>query len=263
MDAPVLVASAYLAALAGGFAAFAVWESIAPARAARAPLSRRWPANVGLMAINHGLLPLLLPLSNAGAAWLASANGWGLFHAIDVPTPVAFVTTLVAMDVARYLYHRALHRAPLLWRLHRIHHSDVDYDCSLALRFHPLEAIVSMVVLAGVVTALGAPVEAVIASDLVTLVLGYFAHSNVRVAPRVDRALRRVIVTPGMHATHHSVEPDESASNFGAVLSVWDRWLGTSRDAARAGDAIAFGLAEERDAARLGLPRLLAMPFAR
>jgi len=263
MDAPILVASAYLAALAGGFAAFAGWETIAPARAAHAPLARRWPANLGLMAINYGVLPLFLPLSNAGAAWLASANGWGLLHAIDVPLAVAFVATFVAMDLARYLYHRLLHRAPVLWRLHRVHHSDVDYDCSLAVRFHPFEALVSMLVLATVVVALGAPIEAVIASDVVTLVLGYFAHANVRIAPGVDRKLRRVIVTPAMHATHHSVEPDESASNFGAVLSLWDRLLRTSRDRARAGDAIVFGLADERDAGRLGLRRLLAMPFYR
>lgn len=261
MDAPLLVASAYLIALAGGFAAVAVWETIAPARVARAPISRRWPANLALMALNQGVLPLVLPVTNVGAAWIASRHGWGLLHAVEAPAVVAFVTTLLAMDLARYASHRVLHTAPLFWRIHRVHHSDPDYDASLALRFHPLEAVVTAIALSGVVIALGAPVGAVIASDLATIVLGYFAHGNLRVAPRVDRALRRVIVTPALHATHHSVEADEALSNFGSILSIWDRMAGTLRERARAGEAIAFGLAEERDPGRLGFVRLMAMPF--
>jgi sterol desaturase/sphingolipid hydroxylase (fatty acid hydroxylase superfamily) len=261
LDAPLAVASAYLAVIVGGFAAVALWETSWPARSPRAPLARRWPANVGLMAINHGALPLLLPVSNAGAAWLAAERGFGLFHAIDAPPALAFVATLVAMDAFRYAWHRLLHRVPALWRLHRVHHSDLDYDCTLALRFHPLEALASVLLLSGVVVALGAPIEAVVASDLSTIALGYVAHGNLRIAPAIDRVLRLAIVTPAMHATHHSVEADEAMSNFGAVLSVWDRWLGTSRAGARAGDAIAFGLADEREASRLGFGRLLALPF--
>lgn len=257
----MLVASAYLVAVAGGFAAAAVWETLAPARAAGAPISGRWPANLALMALNQGALPLLLPVTNVGAAWIASGHGWGVFHSVEWPAPAAFVATLVAMDLARYALHRILHTAPLLWRIHRVHHSDPDYDASLALRFHPVEAVLSAAVLSAVVIALGAPVEAVIASDLATIVLGYFAHGNLRVAPRVDRILRRAIVTPSLHATHHSVEADEALANFGSVLSIWDRMAGTLREHARAGEGIAFGLADERDIRRLGLRRLLAMPF--
>ena len=150
----------------------------------------------------------------------------------------------------------------MLWRLHRIHHSDVDYDLTLGVRFHPVEAILTGVASMAIVAALGAPVWAVVASDALALAFVFFTHGNVRVAPAVDRALRRAFVTPALHATHHSVEPDEAMSNYGGVLSVWDRMFGTLRDAPRAGEAIAFGLAEERDAARLGFRRLLAMPFA-
>lgn len=260
-DAPVLVASAYLATFVGGFVVVACWETLAPARAARAPLARRWPANFGLLAINHGLLPLLLPLPAAAAAWFAAERGWGLMNAFPAPAPVAFALTLVAMDLARYAMHRAYHGWTPLWRLHRVHHSDLDYDCTLGQRFHPFEAIVSALAMAAFVVALGAPVAAVIVSDLVTLGLAYFTHGNVRVPGAIERALRRVVVTPALHATHHSVEPDESRSNFGSVLSVWDRLFGTLRDAPRAGDAIAFGLEEERDAAKLGFGRLLALPF--
>lgn len=262
-DAPVLVASAYLATLVGGFALVACWETLAPARGSRAPISRRWPANLGLLAINHGALPLLLPLTGAGAALVAAQRGWGWMNAIALPYPVAFAVTLLAMDAFRYGFHRLLHGWAPLWRLHRVHHSDVDYDCTVGLRFHPVEAIASACALGAFVVLLGAPVSAVIVSDLLTIGLGYFSHGNVRVAPAIDRALRKFLVTPALHATHHSVERDEAMSNFGGVFSVWDRLFGTLREAPRAGDAIAFGLEEERDASRLGFGRLLALPFRR
>lgn len=261
MDVPILVASAYFVTLVGGFTLVALWETLAPARGSRAPIAKRWPANLGLLALNHGVLPFVMPLTSAGAAIVAAERGWGLMHAFPVPAPVAFVVTLVAIDGARYALHRLMHGYPPLWRLHRVHHSDLDYDCTVGLRFHPLEAIAAAIALGLVVIALGAPLLAVIASDLLTLGLAYFSHGNVRVAPAVDRVLRQVIVTPALHATHHSVEPDEAMSNFGGVLSVWDRLFRTLCDAPRAGDGIAFGLAEERDAARLGIGRLLALPF--
>lgn len=262
-DASYLVASAYLATLVGGFAVVAAWETVAPARAVRAPISRRWPANLGLLAVNYGVLPLLTPLAAVGAAWWAAGRGWGLMNALAWPLPVAFAVTLVAMDAARYGLHRLLHGWAPLWHLHRVHHSDVDYDCTVGLRFHPVEAVFSSAALAGFVVVLGAPAAAVIVSDLLTIGLGFFAHGNVRLPRKADQVLRRILVTPSLHSTHHSVETDEASSNFGSVLSVWDRLFGTMREAPRAGDAIMFGLAEERDATRLGLGRLLAMPFMR
>ena len=262
MDAPVLVVSLYLGALVGGFAVVGVWETLSPARAARAPLRGRWLANLGLLAINHGVLPLAMPLSNAGAAWFASERGWGLLNAVPVPHAAAFVVTLVALDAVRYGNHRLWHRVPLLWRLHRVHHSDVDYDLTVGLRFHPVEVVLANLAVIAAVVALGAPVWAVIASDVATVALGFFAHGNVRLPAAADRAIRTILVTPAMHATHHSVERDEATSNYGAVLSVWDRALGSYRERPRAGDAIAFGLADERDPARLGIVRLLGLPFA-
>ena len=185
-----------------------------------------------------------------------------LFHAIDVPPPLAFAATLVVLDGARYALHRMIHQVPLLWRLHRVHHSDVDYDLTVGLRFHPIEALAVNAALVGVVLALGAPFWAVVASDALTIAHGFFAHGNVALPAVVDRALRRFVVTPAMHVTHHSVERDEAGSNLGSVLPWWDRLFGTYRENARAGDAIVFGLADERDASRLSIGRLLALPFA-
>lgn len=262
MDAPILVVSLYLGALVGGFAVVGVWETLAPARAARAPLRARWLANLGLLALNHGVVPLAMPLSNAGAAWFASERGWGLLNAVALPPAAAFLVTLVVLDAVRYGNHRLWHEVPLLWRLHRVHHSDVDYDLTVGLRFHPVEAILGNLVVLAAVVALGAPVWAVIASDVATVALGFFVHGNVRMPAALDRAIRTIFVTPAMHSTHHSVERDEATSNYGAVLSVWDRAFGSYRERPRAGDAIAFGLADERDPARLGIVRLLGLPFA-
>jgi len=263
VDAPLAVAATYFGALVGGFALVAIWETLAAARPARVALSARWAPNLALLAVNQGLLPFLTPLSNAGAAWLAGERGIGIFHALDVPAGLAFAATFVAMDLARYAMHRILHANRLLWRLHRVHHSDLDYDLTVGLRFHPLEALFANAVLAAVVLALGAPFWAVVASDALTIAHGFFAHGNVALPPALDRALRRFVVTPGMHTLHHSVEVDESMSNLGSVLPWWDRLFGTYREAPRAGEAIAFGLADERDPSRLRLARLLAMPFAR
>ena len=262
MEAPLTVAAVGLSALVVGFGAIAVWETLAAARVPRAPLRSRWSANFALFAVNYGVLPFLVPLSNAGAAWLAAERGIGLFHAIDLTPPLAFAATFVLLDATRYAVHRLFHSAPLLWRLHRVHHSDVDYDLTVGLRFHPVEAIVGNLVVVAAVVALGAPVWAVIASDLATVALGYFSHGNVRLPAALDRALRAVVVTPAMHSTHHSVERDEAMSNFGSVLSVWDRLFRTYRERPRAGDAIVFGLAVERDPSRLGIVRLLGLPCA-
>ncbi|MEO8484953.1 MAG: sterol desaturase family protein [Betaproteobacteria bacterium] len=262
MEASLVVAATYLSALVVGFTLVAIWETIASARPARVPLASRWTPNFALLAVNHGVLPWLTPLSNAGAAWFADERGIGLFHLIPVPKAVAWLVTFVALDAARYAMHRLFHAFGPLWRLHRVHHSDVDYDLTVGLRFHPLEVLIANAVLAAIVLALGAPLWAVVASDAITIAHGFFAHGNVRLPAALDRALRVLVVTPGMHTLHHSVERDEATSNLGSVLPWWDRLFGTYRDRARAGDAIEFGLSDERDAARLGIRRLLLLPFA-
>jgi sterol desaturase/sphingolipid hydroxylase (fatty acid hydroxylase superfamily) len=263
VDTSLAVAATYFAALVGGFALIGVWETVASARPARAATPPRWASNFALMAVNQGLLTALTPISNAGTAWFAGERGIGVFNVLDAPVWLAFAATLVAMDAARYAIHRLFHAIPLLWRLHRVHHSDLDYDLTVGLRFHPLETVVANALLTAVVLALGAPFWAVVASDALTIAHGFFAHGNVALPRAFDRVLRRFLVTPAMHTTHHSIEPDESMSNLGSLLPWWDRLFGTYRERPRAGDAIAFGLADERDPARLRLPRLLAMPFAR
>jgi hypothetical protein len=264
MDAPILVASAYLAALAGGFAAFAGWETIAPARAAHAPLARRWPANLGLMAINYGVLPLFLPLSNAGAAWLASANGWGLLHAIDVPLPVAFVATFVAMDFARYLYPPAAAsragpvavapRAPQRRRLRLLARgafSSVRGD-RVDARARDRRRRARRADRGG--HRLGR--RHARARVLLARQRAHRARGRSRAATR-DRHARDARNASQRRARRVGEQLRRGAFRVGSAASH------VARPRARAGDAIVFGLADERDAARLGLPRLLAMPFAR
>jgi sterol desaturase/sphingolipid hydroxylase (fatty acid hydroxylase superfamily) len=169
---------------------------------------------------------------------------------------------VATLDASRYAAHVALHRVPALWRLHRVHHSDRAVDCSTSLRFHPLEALVTAGVQLVVVAALGAPVAAVIVCEAATILVGLFAHGNVRMPARVDAWLRRALVTPDMHRIHHSVDMRESNRNFGVVLSCWDWLFGTYVAQPTQGhDAIVLGLAEIRDARASSLGWLLVSPF--
>lgn len=253
---------AYFAALVGGFLAVALWETWRPLRPATVPLGPRWTANISLLFLNYALLHLLLPVVGIGAAWYAAARGWGLLPALAMPAPLAVLAGLLVLDLLRWAVHASLHRIPLLWRLHRVHHSDLDYDCTIGLRFHPLEALLTQATLVAAILALGLSPTTVLASDVLTIVLGYVVHGNVTLPPWLDRALKPVFVTPDLHRVHHSVRPEESQSNFGSILSVWDRLFGTCRDHPANGQlGIVIGLADQRDAGQLTLARLLAMPF--
>jgi hypothetical protein len=184
VDAPLAVAATYFGALVGGFALVAIWETVAAARPARVALPARWAPNLALLALNQGLLPFLTPLSNAGAAWLAGERGIGLFHALDVPSVSRSRRRSSRWTLRATRCTGSLHANRLLWRLHRVHHSDLDYDLTVGLRFHPLEALFANAVLAAVVLALGAPFWAVVASDAITI-----AHGSSRTA--TSRCRRR------------------------------------------------------------------------
>lgn len=257
-------AEAYTAAIVGGFVAVAAWETLRPLRPATVPLLPRWTVNLALLVICQAVVYLLLPVVTIGAAWYAQERGWGLLPAIGLSSIAATAVGLLALDLLRWAMHWALHRLPVLWRLHRVHHSDLDYDCTIGLRFHPAEALLTQAVLIAAVFALGVSPLTVLVSDVATITLGYVVHGNVSLPERWDRALRTALVTPDVHRVHHSVRVDESRSNFGSILSCWDRLFGTYRAEPVGGQlGMAIGLDDLRDPRQLTLARVLWMPVAR
>jgi len=254
-----------LAAFAGVLAVMLGWEWLRPLRPGP-HRGRRWTANLGLAAVDSVLLRLLLPGAAVGAALWANVNGFGLFNATAltgaVGNAVAFAASFVLLDLAVWAQHVATHKVPLLWRLHRVHHSDVQFDTTTGLRFHPIEIVISMLYKVAVVVALGAPVAAVVAFEIVLNASSLFNHGNVRLPARLDAALRWVIVTPDFHRIHHSVRREETDSNFGFFFSFWDRLFATYQARSKDGTAgMTIGLAEWREDGAQRLPALLLQPF--
>lgn len=239
-------------------------ESRAPRRAWAQP---RWPRvarHIALVGIDTALLRLALPLLATGAAALAEARGFGLLHGLAVPPLPAFVLSLLLLDLAIWAQHVAMHRVPLLWRLHRVHHTDTDFDASTALRFHPLEIGLSMLWKIVLVLALGAPVATVATFELLLSACALFSHANLALPTRLDAALRRVLITPDVHRIHHSIHRDETDSNYGFSVVWWDRLFGTWRAAPRDGHAtMTIGLDTFRAAPAQRLGALLLQPLRR
>ena len=255
-------AAVRLGSFAGALAAMVLWELLAPKRALRESKAVRWSANLGIVAINTVLIRFLAPAGAVGLALVAEARGWGLLNNIAAPDVLAFVGALVALDLAIYLQHVLFHAVPALWRLHRMHHSDLDFDTTTGFCFHPIEIALSMGIKMGVLAALGPPPVAVVAFEVVLNATSLFNHGNVRLPGTLDRALRWVVVTPDMHRVHHSHIPSETNSNFGFNLPWWDRLFGTYRDQPRDGhQGMTIGLHMFRDTAELHLHRLLVQPF--
>jgi sterol desaturase/sphingolipid hydroxylase (fatty acid hydroxylase superfamily) len=238
------------------------WERASPRRAPCTPRRGRRLVNLGLVVIDAALLWLLLPAAAAGASLLAGAHGWGLFNNLAAPRWVAMLAAVVALDLAVWAQHVAMHKVGPLWRLHRVHHSDLDFDTTTGVRFHPLEILLSMIYKATLVIALGAPAAAVVAFEILLNASSLFAHGNIRLPPALDAAMRAVVVTPDMHRVHHSVRREETDSNYGFNLSVWDRLFGTYRAQPRAGhDGMIIGLPEFRRPREQRLGRLLLQPL--
>jgi sterol desaturase/sphingolipid hydroxylase (fatty acid hydroxylase superfamily) len=249
-------------AFAGIFAAMAAWEILAPRRERTLARGTRWPSNIGVVVLDTALVRLLFPTAAVGVALVAEARGWGLFQAMGIPTWVSVPAAVVALDLAIYLQHVLFHAVPALWRLHRVHHADLEVDVTTGARFHPIEVLLSMGIKLGVVVALGAPAIAVLTFEVLLNATSMFNHSNVRMPARLDRVLRYIVVTPDMHRVHHSVVAGETNSNFGFNLSWWDRLLGTYRDQPAAGHhAMTLGIDQFRDPAEQRLDRMLTQPF--
>jgi sterol desaturase/sphingolipid hydroxylase (fatty acid hydroxylase superfamily) len=239
-----------------------LWEWHQPRRPLSLPRARRWPANLGIIVVDSLMVRLAFPVLAVGVAGAAEAKGWGLFHAFDAPFELAFVASLLALDLVIYAQHVLFHKLPLLWRLHRMHHTDLDFDVTTALRFHPLEIVLSMLIKLAAVVLLGAPPVAVMLFEVILNATAMFNHGNVHLPERWDRALRWLVVTPDMHRVHHSVRPEETDRNFGFNLPWWDRLFGTYRDQPRDGHAgMTIGLEYFRDRRATTLTGLLLQPF--
>lgn len=235
-----------------------------PRRAGPARRPARWLANLGLVVFGTLLMRLALPLLAIDMAVLAAERGWGLFHVVDLPGWLAVLLGLVLLDLAIYGQHRFFHWHPWLWRLHRVHHSDDVIDVSSALRFHPLEILLSMGIKIGLVLALGLPWLAVLIFEILLNAGALFTHSNLRLPQALDRRLRWLLVTPDMHRIHHSVHAEEEHSNYGFHLSLWDRLFGSYRETPRDGhEAMRLGVGGFAGSGEQRLGRLLLQPLQR
>jgi len=240
------------------------WELLAPRRQLTVGRGRRWPGNVGVVLIDTLLVRLLFPTAAVGLALVAEAKGWGLLNLVAAPDWLALLATIILLDLIIYAQHVLFHAAPLLWRLHRMHHADLDIDVTTGVRFHPVEILLSMVIKLGAVVVLGAPALGVMIFEVLLNATSMFNHSNVRLPVGVDRWLRRILVTPDMHRVHHSIVARETNSNFGFNLPWWDWLFGTYRAQPAAGHvAMTIGLPQFRDPSELRLDRMLLQPLRR
>ncbi|MCB9662584.1 MAG: sterol desaturase family protein [Alphaproteobacteria bacterium] len=253
-----------LSAFFGVFLVMALLELVAARRPLTVPKGRRWLANLGLVVANTVVLRVLFPTAAVGAAAWAASQGWGVLPLLGLPHGLTVLLAVLLLDFAIYLQHVMFHAVPVLWRLHAVHHADHDLDVTSGLRFHPVEILLSMGIKLGLVTLLGAPVEAVLIFEVVLNAAAMFNHANVALPATVDRVLRWVLVTPDMHRVHHSVIPSETNSNFGFNAPWWDRLCGTYRAQPAAGHlGMTLGLDHLPEPRVQGLGWMLALPFRR
>lgn len=246
------------------FGLLAIWEIAAPRRAYAFSRSERWFTNISLSVLNQICLRLFFPTLAVGLAVLAQERGWGLFNAIDMPGTIAAVFCFFALDLAVYIQHVLFHRFEWLWRLHRVHHTDLDFDVTTAIRFHPVEIIVSMLIKMALVVLLGAPPITVLLFEIVLSFSALFNHSNITIPAKFEQLLRLVLVTPDMHRVHHSAKPRETNSNFGFNLPWWDYMFNTYCAQPDKGHKnMTVGLLEYQREEELALPKLLLQPFTK
>ena len=244
------------------FASLALWEVLAPRRAATIGRAPRWPSNIAIVVLDALLVRILIPVAAVGVAVIAAQRGWGLLNIAPWPPLLEGLLGFLALDLAIYAQHVAFHKVPWLWRLHRMHHADLDIDVTTGFRFHPIEILLSMLIKMAVVVLIGVPAVAVIVFEVVLNATSMFNHANAAMPPWLDRVVRLVVVTPDMHRVHHSILRRETDSNYGFNLPWWDRLFGTYRGAPEAGHhGMTIGLPAFRDPKELRLDRLLSQPF--
>ena len=237
-------------------------EALLPRRKRTLARARRWPSNLGVVVLNALALRLVFPTTAIAAALAAEASGIGLLPWLGLPHWLAVVLAVVLLDLAIYLQHVLFHAVPTLWRLHRMHHADLDFDVTTGVRFHPVEIVLSMALKLMVVTALGAPALAVLIFEVLLNASAMLNHANLRLPLALDRVLRLVLVTPDMHRVHHSTDRRETDSNYGFNLALWDRLFATYRAQPALGhDGMAIGVAAFRDPEGQRIDRMLIQPL--
>ncbi|MBC7816714.1 MAG: sterol desaturase family protein [Planctomycetaceae bacterium] len=253
-----------LACFFGTLLAMIVWELLAPRRPRTQSRSRRWSSNLGLAFLNNIVWRLLIPAGAVGIAVAVESRGWGLFNHIAWPEWAKVTASVVLFDLALYAQHWVFHHVPWLWRLHLVHHVDLDFDATTGVRFHTVETLISSSWKAAVILLLGTPALAVMIFEILLNATSMFSHSNIRTPDWLDRVLRLLLVTPDMHRVHHSVERHETNSNFGFCLSSWDRLFQTYDAQPDSGhDGMTIGQPEYRDSEVERLPFMLWLPFQR
>jgi len=246
----------------GVLAVLMLCEHYFPRRRSSFSKKTRWTANLTLVTIDTLCLRLLFPLLAIDFALIASERGWGLFNYWELSWWLAFILGVIILDFMIYLQHVLFHVIPFFWRFHKVHHTDLDFDATTGVRFHPVEIIVSMGIKIAVVVFLGIPALAVLVFEILLNAGSMFTHSNIKLPISLDRVIRFLIVTPDVHRIHHSPNPAERDRNFGFNLSLWDRFLGTYRDQpSEDHERMTIGIGEYRAAKYLKLHWLLAIPF--
>lgn len=252
----------YACLFLGTLGAVALWEHAAPRRRLTARMETRWAGNFGLLLINSVLFWLIYPGFGIGGAIIAADQDWGLLRRVEMPYWLAFLVSIVLLDLGHFGIHYLFHNVPVLWRMHRLHHSDHDFDVTTGLRFHPTEAVLEHGANLAVIVIVGPPVLAVMLFAFSYLLTTSWVHGNVQMPANWDRRARRVLVTPDMHRTHHSQIEAETNSNYGGLFSWWDRLFGTYVDEPRAGhEGMSIGLPEFRDGRHARLAWMLANPM--
>ena len=244
------------------FIVIASWEKLRPKRLTDPQRISRWLTNLGLMLSNTLIVRIIFPMAAVGMALYAEQHQLGILNSIDIPIVLAVPIAVIAMDMFIYFQHVLFHAVPTLWRLHMVHHTDLEYDLTTGVRFHPIEIAISMALKSLVIIALGPPAVAVIIFEILLNSCAMFNHGNIKLPPKLDQILRKLIVTPDMHRIHHSTIKRETNSNYGFNLSVWDKWFGTYKeDAIEDQTLMPIGLENYRHAPDLSYLKLLKLPF--
>jgi sterol desaturase/sphingolipid hydroxylase (fatty acid hydroxylase superfamily) len=251
-----------LAAFFAIFVAMALWEILAPRRDVKVGRFLRWPSNLGIVALDTAVVRIIFPVAAVGAATFAEGKGWGLLNALPIPGLLAVLIAVLALDLAIYAQHVAFHHVPVLWRLHRMHHADLEFDVTTGVRFHPVEVVLSMLIKIVMVIALGASAISVVVFEVLLNATSMFNHGNVRLPRGLDRILRWLLVTPEMHRVHHSIIRSETDSNFGFNFPWWDRLFSTYRaEPALGHERMTIGIDRFRAVEELRLDWMLLQPF--
>ena len=237
------------------------WETAAPKRKPTTAKARRWTTNLSIIGLDNLLVKFLIPVTVIQISLAAQKGNWGLFNQLDLPTVPTIILSVLALDLVIYLQHLMFHAVPLFWRLHMVHHADLDIDVTTGLRFHPVEIILSVFIKMATVAALGPPMTAVLIFEILLNATAMFNHANIALPTGIDRWLRLLVVTPDMHRVHHSVIIRETNSNFGFNFPWWDRLFGTYRPQPAKGHLdMTIGLSQYRNPADLGLGKVLLLP---